>query len=255
QASDLQTVEDGCGLLAGLFEQCWDTLHPDLADYGIEGRKGACESLVRIGGFLAPLRRVPLIRHARLGSFSGADFVRYASEGSEATGYGQFRAAVADTPTEQLEGALNALARIRAAIERADIFLSEQAQTAGHTGTNFQPTYDALDELTGALRPFVSQPAEILAEPVAETESAPAAGTVAPGRVNSRADAARAIDAVIDYYLRAEPSSPIPVGLTRIKGWITMDFMAILNDIAPGSLSEAAGVLRTRGGGDASDLM
>ncbi len=81
-------------------------------------------------------------------------------------------------------------------------------------------------------------------------------GSGGVGRIQSREDVARALDAVIDYYGRVEPSSPIPVALGRVKGWITMDFMAILADIAPGSVSDATAVLRARAEAEASaDLM
>lgn len=255
-AGSLDAVENGCLLLAGLFEGFWTTLHPDLEDYGIEGRKGVCESLVRIGGFLAPLRRVPLVRHPRLGEFSGADFVRFAADGPEASGYGQFRAAIADTAADRLEGVIEALNRIRGAIERVDEALSAQAGELGQTGTNFRPTYDALEEILAALQPFAAQPEQSIGDSRADQETSVSARTVDhPTRVSSRSDAERALDAVIEYYVRAEPSSPIPVALGRIKGWITMDFMSILNDIAPGSVTEATSVLRTRSRNDTSDLM
>lgn len=260
-AGDLEVVEGGAALLAGLFEQLWDSAHPTLEGYGVEGRKGACESLVRIGEFLAPLRRVPLLRHPRLGSFSGADFERFAQAGAEEEGYGQFRAALADTPIDQLAATLARLQGIRVAIERADTVLSQQAQAHGQTGTNFQSSYAALDAMIGAVSTYATLPAseeEVQAEEgdaVAETQEAVAAGV---GRIRSRDDVARAIDAIAEYYSRAEPSSPVPVALSRIKGWLAMDFMAILNDIAPGSVSEATNVLRARAdrdGRSSSDMM
>ena len=47
RSGDLAAVEDGVTLLAGLFERFWDTAHPTLEDYGIEGRKGACARALR----------------------------------------------------------------------------------------------------------------------------------------------------------------------------------------------------------------
>lgn len=258
-AGDLEVVERGCLLLAGLFERFWDTLHPSLDEYGVEGRKGACEALVRVGGFLAPLRRVPLVRHPRLGVFAGADFVRFAEQGSDASGYGQFRAALADTPTDLLDEVADRLDRITLALERADAALSAHAETAGHTGTNFRATYEALDEIARALAPYRGRASEE-AEPGGASAIADGAATAVAsngvGRLNGREDVARALDAVIDYYRRAEPTSPIPVALTRIKRWIAMDFLAILDDIAPGSLQEATSVLQARAGDEgSSDLM
>ena len=257
RSGDLAAVEDGVTLLAGLFERFWDTAHPTLDDYGVEGRKGACESLVRIGEFLAPLRRVPLLSHPRLGRFSGADIERFASEGVGSDNYGPFRAAVADTPPERFAAVLSQLDRIDRAIRRVDEVLSTQAHAAGQTGTNFQPTYDALAAVQRSLAQFAGRPAagdvgEIAAPVETDQETV---GKV-PARIGNRADVTRALDAVIDYYARAEPSSPVPVAIERIKGWIEMDFVAILQDIAPGSLSEATNVLRARRNADQeSELM
>ena len=69
RSGDLSVLEAGAEYLAGLCERFWDTMHPALDDYGFQGRKGPCESLANVGVFLAPLRRVVLLRHARLGAF------------------------------------------------------------------------------------------------------------------------------------------------------------------------------------------
>ncbi|MFV0623269.1 ImpA family type VI secretion system protein [Sphingomonas sp. ac-8] len=260
RAGRLDRIENGVELLAGYLEGFWGSAHPTVEEYGIEGRKGACESLVRIGEFLAPLRRVPLIEHPRLGLFSGGDFERFAAEGAAADGYGQFRAAVADTPVERIAEQLDRIGRIRAAVARADAVLSDEAAKVGQTGTNFTTTYEALDAIAEAVRPHVHL------DPVGDDGAAVAIGEEAPvangraramtGRVESREDVARALDAVIEYYGRVEPSSPIPLALGRVKAWIAMDFMSILNDIAPGSTGEALTVLRSRSeDGGSPDLM
>lgn len=265
RGGDLAAVGQGAALLAGLFERFWDTAHPTLEEYGLEGRKGACESLVRIGEFLAPLRRVPLLIHPRLGSFSGADFERFARNGAGEDGYGPFRGAIADTSSDRLDEIAATLESIRESIAAADTVLSTQAQIAGQTGTNFQPTYDALDAIAAAVAPYrpsaATDGAGVRGEPdSASPASAGLAATPAasPGEIGSREDAGRALDAIIRYYVRHEPSSPIPVMLERVKGWIGMDFMAILKDVSPGGMSEATSVLRSRDDEDdqgSSDMM
>lgn len=259
RAGRLAVVGDALDLLAGYVERFWDSVHPTVEEYGVEGRRGACESLVRIGEFLAPLRRVPLIDHPRLGSFSGGDFERFAAEGPAADGYGPFRAALADTPVDRIVGEREQLAQIRAAILRTDRVLSDRSEAIGQTGTNFAATYDTIDSIVDAMRGFVAVEASG-GGPEDVTADSPAIATTSPGsppaRIASRDDVARAIDAIVDYYARSEPSSPIPIALVRIKGWITMDFVSILDDIAPGSRNEALSVLRSRNETDGGpDLM
>lgn len=246
---DLATVERGCAMLAGLFERYWQSAHPSLDDYGLPGRKAPCESLTRIGEFLGPLRRAVLIEHPRLGSYSGEAFERFARDGDAADGYGLFRAALADTPVETVQAAIERLDGVRDAVKRADAVLTLQADAAGETGTNFQPTYEAVEAIRRALVPFAGIKAEPEDAPGAAEAGSPegaGAGTGAPKRVESREDVARALDAITDYYRRREPSSPIPVALARVKTWIAMDFMAILKDIAPGSVADAGTVLLAR---------
>lgn len=250
RSNDLELVEDGCALLAGQLERFWDTAHPKLEEYGVEGRKAPCESLVRISEFLGPLRRVTLVAHPRLGSYSGEDFVRFGSEGEAAQGYGQFRAAVAETPVADLQAVVDRFQEIANALSRADAVLSEQAAAQGQTGTNFEPTYEAIEQIQDAIRPFVASTTAKATEPAssdAATETAAAATKPTKGatsQIDSREDVARALDSVIDYYVKREPSSPIPEALRRIKGWIAMDFMAILRDISPNGAADAEKVLR-----------
>ena len=45
------------------------------------------------------------------------------------------------------------------------------------------------------------------------------------------------------YYARHEPASPVPLALKRARAWVTLDFLTVLQDIAPDSLSDARRVL------------
>jgi type VI secretion system ImpA family protein len=244
----LDVVVTGVQMLAGLFEGSWDALHPKLEDYGFQGRKGPCESLTRIGPFLGPLRRIPLVEHPRLGTYSGADLQRFEAEGDTAEGFGMFRHAVRETEAEALQGAIDALDAIREAIRRVDAAL--MARGEGDTGTDFKPAYEAIEGIRRALAPYAgltaAEEAVTPAEAAAASEPAVGGGGGAPGRIASREDVVKAIDAIAEYYQKREPGSPVPVALRRVRAWVTMDFMAILKDIAPNSVSEAGTVLLQR---------
>jgi type VI secretion system protein ImpA len=248
----IDVVATGCEMLAGLMEQYWDVLHPSLDDYGFIGRRGACESLARIGTFLGPLKRIVLVDHPRLGSYTAEDLERFETEGDAADGFGMFRHAIEETPTEALEQALTSLAVVREAIERVDNAL--MANAGDETGTDFKATYQALDAIRRSLVPYVSTESTLDdASAAAVEEHSEHSVQRGIGRLDSREDVARALDAISDYYSRREPSSPILVALRRVRGWINMDFMALLEDIAPNSVSEAGSVLLTRANGDSSD--
>ena len=252
----LEAVEDGANLLAGLLESQWDTVHPQLDEYGFQGRKAPCESLTRIGEFLAPLRKVILLEHPRLGRYSGADFDRFRDNGDAEDGYGMFRALLADTDDEQLQTVVDRIAAIGDAVRRADAVLS--ANAGEDTGTNFQTTFEALDLIRKNVVSFMKTPTAAAEEGDAESSGSgigsgekPSAGSFG-GAVNSRDDVLRALDAIAAYYQRKEPGSPVPFALRRARDWVSLDFLSVLEDIAPNSLEEARRVLmngRSSGGG------
>ena len=250
KSGQLALVETGALYLAGLLERYWETVHPQLEEYGFQGRKGPCESLGARGEFLGPLERTPLLEHPRLGRFSGADFVRFRAGAEAVEGYGMFRAALAETPDETLTEIVGRLDVIAGAIRRADAVLTANAD--GDTGANFQPTYDLIAQMKQAVGSFTSAPAEADAAPEAgaeggvETGAPSGAGPRIAGRVESREDVVKALDAITDYYRRREPTSPVPAALLRVREWVNLDFLALLEDIAPNSLDEAKRVLVTQ---------
>ena len=56
----------------------------------------------------------------------------------------------------------------------------------------------------------------------------------------------KAIEAVCDYYRRREPASPVFQLLQRAREWVQLDFLELLEDIAPGSVEEVKRVLMAR---------
>lgn len=243
----LDLLETGAGFLAGLLDRYWDTVHPQLEEYGFQGRKGPCDSLTRIGEFLGPLRRVPLLQHPRFGSFSGADFERFHTGAEAEDGYALFRTALQDTPDEDLHAVAARLDAIAAALRNVDAVLMARAD--GDTGTNFKPTYDLLALLKQSVLAFSTVQTEPEIEPAAAGEAEPRPASNAPmvaGRVESREDVIRALDAVADYYRRKEPASPVPLVLRRARDWVNLDFLAVLEDIAPGGLDDAKRVLMSQ---------
>ena len=61
-----------------------------------------------------------------------------------------------------------------------------------------------------------------------------------PGSIRSRGDVVRVIDAICAYYRDREPSSPVPVLLTRAKRLVNLSYLEIVRDLTPAAVSEAA---------------
>lgn len=249
RSNQADVTRTGAQFLAGLLERYWDNVHPQLDEYGFQGRKGPCESLTRIAEFLGPLQRVVLLRHPRLGEYNGKDFVRFADGGTGEDGYGMFRAALEDVGSEGLREIIDQLDGIRDGIRRADTVLT--ANAGDETGTNFSTTYESIEGLRRAVLAFstdAEQPAgDDGALPVAAvgagTQSAGAPAVAFGGTIDSRENVLKALDAIIEYYRRREPGSPMPVLLTRARDWVHADFLTILEDIAPNGVDEVRRVL------------
>lgn len=245
RAGDLDVTVAGCMLLAGILENYWETGFPSLEEDGFGGRKGPCDALTKVGDFLNPLKRIELIGSSRHGRFAGEDFIRFAQQGSGAPDFGDFRDAVAATSREEMEAILASFDSIRNSIERADAVLRNKAE--GQPRTDFDAAFDMIDAIREALAPYAGVEIEKpdASDQGAQADTEPKGGQKGQGvgRIETRTDVLKAIDAVIDYYRRAEPGSPIPMALKRVRGWVPMDFLAILRDIAPETISEFERVL------------
>jgi len=236
-------------MLAGLLERYWDAVHPTIEELGYIGRKTPCDSLASRGQFLRYLEQTALVKHPRLGAYSAADFERFRRNGESEDGYGFFRAALQELGDESMLEALERVRSLGAALRRADQVFG--AKAPGEPSPNFEAAYQTLQEMERSLSAFVSAPEAAAAEAPGEA----AGGAVAPvqasrgtgGPIASRDDVVRAIDAICDYYRKEEPGSPIPFVLQRARAWVHLDFMGLLDDIAPDSLQDVRKILHLRG--------
>jgi type VI secretion system protein ImpA len=249
ESGRLDQVELGVAFVAGLLDRYWDAVHPRLDEYGVEARKSAFDALASVPAFAGPLRRIVYADHARLGRITGEDIARFHRGGEGEEGYGMFRAMLAEAEIREAltEGAV-AIERIAATLHAIDERL--MANAGARNATDFSALYEALSTQRVALRSFV--PAEVDIEmpgeeAVAGAEAAQDGVQPMGTTVRNREDVARVLELVLDYYRRHEPSSPVPMLVERARGWIGLDFMAVLEDIAPTALVDAQAILRMRG--------
>ena len=59
-----------------------------------------------------------------------------------------------------------------------------------------------------------------------------------PGQVNSRGDVEKLLGLIIDFYERTEPSSPIPHLARRMRKMVPMNFLQLMEEIAPSGMKE-----------------
>lgn len=239
---------DVTGYIRGCLEDYWDTCHPQLDaddDNDPTMRVNAVLALADANTVLRGLRRAPLTESRAFGRFTLRDI--QIAEGEIVAGPDEENipdttlvgAAFQDTGPEKLgvlrEAAETAAANIKAISARFDEMTPGQG-----------PDLDVLARLVGQivsrLRNATGGGGEAETETSqAEAEDAPApaarAGQAAAagggGAINSPNDVANALDRIIAYYKRSEPSSSVPLLLLRAKRLVSADFLTIIKDMAP----------------------
>lgn len=106
---------------------------------------------------------------------------------------------------------------------------------------------DALAEASPEAAPAPVAAPAATAAPVAGAAPAAApaaAGGPAPvangqgGAIHTRKDVEAALDRIVEFYERTEPSSPIPHVARRLRRMVSMDFMQLMQEVAPSGLKE-----------------
>jgi type VI secretion system protein ImpA len=232
----------------GCLETWWDSCHPLLDaddDNDPTMRKNAVTGLADPENFLRLLRLAPLAEGRTFGRINLRDLAIVGNEIAPAPGAAvpdaaSVAAAFKETPREMLAARLAAARSILADTRAIGAVFDDRTPGIGPD----------LDPLIRLLRRAVARLAEELGEPeempgeAAEADEAEAPAEAAadaparaaapvPGTIASQADVVAALDRIMAYYARQEPSSPIPLLLKRVRRLVGADFLTIMNDIVP----------------------
>jgi len=151
----------------------------------------------------------------------------------------QVSAAFQDSDEETLTEIAQATAQSLADVEAISAAFDEH--TPGD-GPNLDPLLDLLRDANARLRAAtgaVDEDTSDDAEGDADQSGAAAPHAASPmvggggGAINSPTDVQNALDRIIAYYERCEPSSPLPILLQRAKKLVNADFLTIVKNIAP----------------------
>ena len=238
----------GLGLIHGLLERYWDGVHPLLeADQGGDPteRLNALASLADPETVIRDLRDADLVNSREHGQLQ-------AREVEIALG----RLAPSRTPSP---GAPKALAQIHAQI--ASAFASDRTvPTALHEarervhaiqtlvadrvgadrGIDLKPLAQSLESLVEACDAALGVRAAGTGAPETGSAAGQAPGamrTVIDGEIRNREEAVRVLDLVCGYLERHEPSNPAPLFIRRAQRLMTKNFIEIVKDLMPDSLS------------------
>lgn len=243
---------DGLTLLRSLIEQRWDRVHPELDpddDNDPTMRVNTVAGLCNADTVVREFRETPLVASRMAGRFSLRDVDVASGEmppGKDGVkpDPATIEAAFTDVDAAELQATSDHLERAVACVEGIEAALTSKV------GASRAADFSAL---TREIRRAAHVVRERLARRGIGTveEVAPAADGASPaeaargaqpisGAIASRDDVLRMLDKICEYYSRFEPSSPVPMLLERAKRLVSMSFVDIVRDLAPGGMEQVA---------------
>lgn len=225
----------GMDLMHALLDRYWETVHPQLeADDGdATARLNALAGLVDPETTLPELRQAVIVDVARKGRVTVRDVLL-------ASGKLQPAAGETGRPLEEIEGILASTATDRA----------EELASARDAAQSVQAFYKVVADKVGSERAPDVKPLRDMLQPVADVCARALGGTAADvaagegaaagsasGEIRSRDEALRQLDRVCHFIERTEPANPAPLLIRRAQRLMRKNFVEIIEDLTPESLS------------------
>lgn len=239
----------GLGLIRGLLEHFWDSVHPQLDAEDDNDPTMRVNSVVPLGdlqGVLRYFRTTPFVQSPRLGRFDlralriANGTLKTTADGGPEASMTEIEACCMDCAEDELVAVTTA---IRESLEHAKAIDALFNDRVGTAGPDLKSLLGDIYELKKFLEPQLARrlPQEGSAEEGGASEDGGGASTgvrASTGAIAGPQDVLRRLDELCDYYTRNEPSSPVPLLLRRAQRLVGMDFMDLLKDLAPGGISE-----------------
>ena len=250
----------GLALLDGLIEKYWEPVHPRLDpddDNDPAARMNILSELADPDGIVRWVRITPLVNTKGVGKFNLRDIAIATGELPAVDGAPDMSligAAFTNAAPDQASATNNAVRDIRSHLNALLNRVNEQVGIGN--GPDLSRLRQLMDQADRVLREYgeASGGADSAASTDTAAEGGDAGGAESPrgrsaqglsGEINTRNDVLKALDKICAYYDRHEPSSPVPILVRRSRRLVTMGFMDIMRDIAPGGIAEIE-VLRGR---------
>lgn len=244
-------LTQGLALVRELLERYWEDLHPRLDSeddndptFRLNALRGLTDETL-----LQLLRDAPLVRSRAFGTVSlraalnASGLQRFASE---TLNLEQVAGAFQNSEAEELESTRAALAEAQIHLAAIESEVSNRVDAA--ESIDLAPLKQSLRlalQLINEHAPHVNgAPADMPAAESAANDPLPQGAGNAPAaprasaEITSREDVLKTLDRILAYYATHEPSSPVPVLLTRAKTLVTADFAAIVRNLIPDGLSQ-----------------
>ncbi|MFN3973268.1 MAG: type VI secretion system protein TssA [Gemmobacter sp.] len=247
----LRGFSEATGFLLWMLEEHWATCHPQLDaedDDDPTMRVNAVKALADADNVLRPLRQAPLTESRSFGRMSLRDILIAEGEMAPPASMDNppdtvtINGAFQDTREEWME---ETVAAVDAALSNVKAISAVFDDKVPGRGPDLDPLIRMLRTIRdkfGAYGVGGSDAGEDGGDDAdGDDGGAPAGGggggaAARPGGgaagINSPQDVRNAIDRIITYYQRMEPSSPVPILLLRAKRLVGADFVSIIKDMA-----------------------
>ncbi|MEX0368959.1 MAG: type VI secretion system protein TssA [Ruegeria sp.] len=228
------------------LDEWWDSIHPQLDEDDDDDptmRINAVLTLTDDRRILRGLRRVPLTDSRTFGAFSMRDISVAEGESTPPADMdnvpdtAQVLAAFQDTDEDTLRAYADAATQAAGDVDAINAVFSDK--TPGQ-GPDLDPLAKLLKQIVARLTNALGGEVDVAADEAGGDDGAGAAAAPAAaaagggvGGINSPTDVQNALDRIIGYYERCEPSSPLPILLMRAKKLVNADFLTIVKDMAP----------------------
>lgn len=216
-------LAQGYRLVAGLCDQYWDDVHPQIEDGDLEQRIGNLSWLLAHSSNW--LRKLPLVQ-APQGRFGLADFEAARREGDHGgPTLDTLEAARRATPHEFYVRLMEVVPECRQALQTLEQSVDARL---GLNGPSFTAVRDQLDHLNDVVRRFARDAGVLVEgavnESAAEDNAAglPTTAVAAPasnGAITTRKEAIAQLRRVADFFRRTEPHSPVAYLADKAARW------------------------------------
>ncbi len=261
RSDSLGGLSAGCRLMSGLAERYWETVFPRPDEDGIATTVAPVTGLNGEGGegtLIQPLRKTVLFLlpdglPLTLWQYeAAADVATIVDEERR-----QARYAAGTLPFEEVEQAARSAgsarhAEVRAAAEEAlatwtalEAVMTEKAGADAPPSGRVRDILNKIIEVSAKYGPAVSAGAEGLGGEGGEAAGGvavamPAGVAVAgPGRIASREDALKALEAIAEYFMKTEPHSPLAYTLQDAARRGRLSLPDLLAEVLPDSSTRA----------------
>ncbi len=235
-------LHDGLKLVLGLIEHHWEEFHPKLDPDDNNDPMIRVNTLLNLCGnetMLRPIREIELASARGLGRITYRDVLiadgklpAPESADTPALGTADVEAIFMSADLENLQEKAEAVLQSMGLVESIESALMNRV--GANQAVGFSAIVDLLKQLSDVLSAQLARRG-FDAPQVAEGERPVQTVT---GEINSREDVMRALEKSCEFFSRNEPSSPVPILLKRAQKLISMDFLDIVRDLAPGGVQE-----------------